>query len=60
MTLLWQAEKNFSGAIAVERALAQGEGQLGGVDDKPFSVAVLEQAEKLDAQIHASCVEVDK
>jgi hypothetical protein len=28
MTLLWQAEKNFPGAIAVERALAQGEGKL--------------------------------
>lgn len=36
MTLLWQAEKNFSGAIALERALAQSEGQLSANEDKPF------------------------
>jgi hypothetical protein len=35
MTLLWQAEKNFPGAIAVERALAQGEGKLEEKEVKP-------------------------
>lgn len=45
MGLLWQAERNFSGAISVERALAQGEGQLvgGGLEDKPFIISAFER-----------------